>query len=183
MTTRRDRLLTCCILLGCLAVAVSVSGCRSSTSMTTSGVQLPAIMPADFGFIARDGPWPGDSVDTFTGRFTKNVNSQTGKPNPTVELRLTNEELAGLYQDLRSIHILDYPSEFHPRTRWTASTPNGYHLYIRTGGIEKEISWGYADDFIAPEAKALRDWFKTLRVIIEAKPEYQRMPPMEQLYM
>ncbi len=140
-------------------------------------------MPADFDFIARYGPGPGDSIDTFAGTFTKNINSQTGKPDPTVGLRLTNEELADLYQDLRAIHILDYPFEFQPRTRWTASTPNSYHLKIRADGRQKEISWHHADDFTAPEAKALRDWFEKLREIIEAKPEYQRMPPMEQLYM
>jgi hypothetical protein len=183
MTTRRNRLLAWTIVVGCLATAMSASGCRSSTSLTTSGVQLPSAMPADFGFIARYGPWPGDSIDTLGGTFTKNINSQTGKPNPTIELRLADEELASLYQDLRSIRILDYPSDFRPRTRWTASTPNSYHLYIRAGGREKEISWGYADDFVTREAKALRDWFEKLRQIIEAKPEYQRMPPMEQLYM
>jgi hypothetical protein len=51
---------------------------------------LPAVQPADFGFVAAYGVGVRNQIDTFQGTFTKDIISQT-KPNPTVELRLTPE--------------------------------------------------------------------------------------------
>jgi hypothetical protein len=181
MYRRKRFLLACCALLGCPAVGVFAADCRSTTP-TTASAELPAVQPADFGFFAAYGVGARNQIDTFNGTFTKDIISQT-KPNPTVELRLTPEELASLYQDLRTMGILDYPSDFQPKTHWTASSPTSYRLEIRAGGIEKSISWGYADDATTPEAQALQDWFERLQEMIEAKPEYQRMPPLEGLYM
>ncbi len=182
MAMRIRSLLIRSVLLGCVAVGTFAFGCESSAPMTTSAVQLPAVMPADFGFIAAYGVFTGDRVDTFEGTFTKNINSET-KSNPTAELRLTSEELASLYQDLRAMHILDYPADFRPKTRVTASTPTGYSLEMQADGMWKTVAWPNADDAETSEAKALQNWFDTLRKMIESKPEYQRMPPMERLHM
>jgi hypothetical protein len=179
MRRRQHRLLICSVLLSCLTAGMLAASCRSTPPTTTSGVQLPAVQPADFGFVAAYGAYGRNQIDTFNGTFTKDIISQT-RPNPTVELRLTPEELASLYRDLRAMRILDYPSVMDTtNTGITASTPTSYRLDIRAGGIEKSISWGHGEFAGTPEAKALLDWFKKLQDMIEAKPEYQRMPPLE----
>jgi hypothetical protein len=50
---------------------------------------------------------------------------------------------------------------------------------MRGGGLAKTVSYVHGDSPKTEQAKALADWFEKLRQIIEAKPEYQRMPPIE----
>lgn len=169
-----------CVMLGCVALGLTAGGCEApAPSSTTSGLGLPAVQPADFVFLAAFGPYGRNVIDTFAGTFTKDIISQT-KPNPTAELRLTAEELATLYQDLRAMHILDFPGDLDPgNTRITASTPTTYRLELRAGEIEKTIFWGHGDFPATQQAQALHEWFEKLRQMIESKPEYQRMPPLE----
>jgi hypothetical protein len=99
---------------------------------------------------------------------------------PTVELRVTPEELASLYQDLVSMRVLDFPSNMDTTNEGiTASTPTSYRLHIRASGAEKTITWEHGEFAGTPEAKALLDWFGKLRGMIGAKPEYWRMPPLD----
>lgn len=150
---------------------------------TTSGLDLPAVQPVDFGFVAVYGPYGRNVIDTFAGTFTKDIVSQT-KPNPTAELRLTAEEITVLYEDLRAMHILDFPADLDPgNTSVTASTPTTYRLELRADGLEKTIVWGHGDFPETPQARALHAWFEKLRRMIESKPEYQRIPPLEGGYM
>jgi hypothetical protein len=170
------------VLVG--ALGLSAAGCESSsaTSTISSTAELPAIMPSDFGFVASYGPYAKNRIDTFAGTFTKDIISQT-KPNPTTTLQLTAEQMASLYEDLRAINILDYPDSLDPsntgKTGITASTPISYSLQIRAGGIEKAIRWDHGEFARTDQAKSLLDWFERLRAMIEATPEYQRMPPLE----
>jgi hypothetical protein len=164
-------------------IGLAVSACGSSpTTPGSTEVGLRAIQPADFGFVASYGAYGKNRLDTFAGTFTKDIISQT-KPNPTVQLRLTTEELASLYQDLRAIRILDYPDSLDPsntgKTGVTASTPTSYRLDIHVEGVDKTVSWDHGEFARTAQAKALLDWFEKLRAMIEANPEYQKMPPLE----
>ncbi len=54
-----------------------------------------------------------------------------------------------------------------------------YRLELRAGDIEKTIVWEHGDFPGTQQAQALNEWFKKLQQMIEDKPEYQRMPPLE----
>jgi hypothetical protein len=76
--------------------------------------------------------------------------------------------------------ILDYPDYLDPtNTGVTASTPISYRLRIRVGGITKTVSYVHGDSPKTEQAKAFVAWFEDLRRMVEAKPEYQKMPPIE----
>lgn len=184
------------VLLVIAPLALGACGSAQQTSTgsnpgdvgtTISVPGLPEQMPSDFGFTAAYGVGARNVLDTFTGTFTKDI-INPNKPNPTVELRLTPEELATLYQDLVDMDILDYPSVFRPELEnqsgtMVVMTPNPtYLLTIRAAGSERSISWDDANQMTTPRAKALRDWFTKLQRLIEAKPEYQVMPPTEAGY-
>jgi hypothetical protein len=82
------------------------------------------------------------------------------------------------------MHILDLPADLDPgNTRVTASTPATYRLELRSEGIEKTIVWGHGDFPATDQARALHEWFKKLRQMIESKPGYRRMPPLEGGYV
>ncbi len=158
--------------------SVGCGGPANPTS-TTSGAQLSIEQPADFGFVAAYGAYGKNEIDTFEGTFKKDIISQS-KPNPTVQMRLTEKELASLYQDLRAMRILDYPSNMDStNTGITASTPISYRLDILAGGVRKSIYWEHGEFGGTEQARALLAWFEKLRAMIEAKAEYQRMPPLE----
>jgi hypothetical protein len=174
MQKHRRRLLACTVLLCTLALGTA-AGCAPSS-------ELPAVQPQDFGFVAAYGPYAGASLDTFNGTFTEGLHSSRGNPE-TVELRLTPGELTSLYQDLRAMRILDYPASLDPsntdKTAVTYSTPTSYQLKIRAGGVEKSTGWVHGELVASTlQAKALLGWFEKLQRMIEAKPEYQRLPPI-----
>jgi hypothetical protein len=172
----------------CAATAALFAALLVMVSVAFVGCGLPRQMPSDFGFTAAYGVQARNVLDTFTGTFTKDI-INPNKPNPTVELRLTHEELATLYQGLVDISILDYPAVFRPEQEDESGVfpwiepHDTYLLTIRAAGGEKHIFWEAGYQGGLPRATALRDWFTKLEQIIEAKPEYQAMPPIEGGYL
>lgn len=159
------------------------AGCAAETASTTvTAPKLPAIQPADFGFVADYGAYGKNQLDTFQDTFTKDIISQT-RPNPTVELRLSAEDMATLYQDLRAMDILAYPEYLDPsntgKTGVTASTPTTYRLVLRAGGFEKRIDWVHGEIPRTDQARAFQAWFDKLSRMIMATPEFRGLPPLE----
>ncbi len=171
----------------CAATTALFAALLVMVSVAVVGCGLPRQMPADFGFVAAYGVTAKNALDTFAGTFTKDIISS--KPNPTVGLRLTPEELATLYQGLVDISILDYPAVFRPEQEDESGViawiepHDTYLLTIRAAGGEKHIFWEAGYQGGLPRATALRDWFTKLEQMIEAKPEYQAMPPTEGGYL
>jgi hypothetical protein len=139
--------------------------------------ELPAEMPAGFGFAAKYGPGAFNAVDTVAGTCTKDL---VDDGLATANLGLTRTELQELYGGLRDMDILGYGSHFQPESGgaqiqdlWPT-----YYLEIRIdGAVTKFVHWDdmYGSD--RPDAVALRGWFARLRAMIEAKPEWQALPP------
>ena len=155
---------------------------EKTTPVNDKDSVLPSSMPADFGFIAGYWMMAQNVVDTFAGTFTKDMVLPQATT-ATASLRLSSEELADLYRDLVKMEILDYPSDFgEPKSTTgptTYVTPHtSYYLLIVAAGIKKEVHW---EDFSygswsSPQADALRNWFKKLRELIQARPEYKALP-------
>jgi hypothetical protein len=140
----------------------------------SSAAELPATPAADFGFVAMYGPYGRSGLDTFAGRFTKDLIPGQA----TAGLRLTDEEMEDLYRDLTRMDIFGYPDSLDPsNTGVTASTPTSLWLKVRAGGMEWTISYVHGDSPKTEQAEAFVDWFEKLRRMIDATPEYQGMPP------
>jgi hypothetical protein len=196
----RDGLLLWLGMLGTVVLltvlGVVGSGCASSASTTvtssmtaelsathslttgesSSAMELPAIAPADFGFVATYGPYGRNGLDTFASRLTKDLIPGQA----TTHLRLTDEEMQDLYQDLTRMDIFGYPASLDlSNTGITGSTPISLWLKVRAGGLETTISYVHGDSPKTEQAKAFVAWFEKLRRMIEATPEYQGMPPIK----
>jgi hypothetical protein len=144
------------------------------------GFELSPTMPEDFALVLAYGVTLRNVLDTAAGTFTKDlISSQI--PTATTALVLSAEELKTIYAELRRIDIAGYPALFHPKdtTGWRHTPFEAYYLRLRVAGQEKEISWEDEDDSAAPDAVALRDLLKSIRAMIEAKPEYQSLPAAE----
>ena len=151
---------------------------------------LPATMPPDFALVASFGVGAGNTLDTSAGTFTKDLVGGT-PGTATAGLRLTSAELAGAYQGLVQMDVLSYPSEFHPDYAEVTIpgmnrmvTPSmSYSLRIHAAGVDKDISWDDSNGSTVAKAVALREWFKNLMQVIQAKPDYKALPPARGGYL
>ena len=167
-------------LLALLAIpTLLATGCGQSTPADSSTAALYPL-PAGFSFVASYGVGAKNVLDTVAGTFTKDMILE---PPVTTALRLTQAELEDLYADLARMKILEYPSHYEPDASDTGPTmfvtPHAtYKLSIKTGDeTVLDLVWEDSSLSAKPAAIALRDWFKKLRLTIEAKPEWKALPP------
>jgi hypothetical protein len=142
----------------------------------TEALALPSEMPADFGFVAHYGPGR-DAIDTLAGTCRKELISEY-----PVEagLHLTDAEMQELYRDLVDMDIAQYDAHhLPPAGEAEVDVPWArYSLDIWIGGVSVKYVW-WEDNVGATDARseALRAWFAKLQGMIEAKPEWQALPP------
>jgi hypothetical protein len=139
---------------------------------------------ADFAFVAAYGVMARNVVDTFVGTFTKDLVS-AGQV--TTELRLSEDEMQNLYEDLVEMQakwqLFTTPFSINPDpdntgTSMRVTPSHTYRLEWQFGEFRSvPIIWDDNSSSSDPKAVALRDWFSKLRRMIEAKPEYQALPP------
>ncbi len=170
--------------------ATTESSTPPSVSALDSGITPDQEMPPDFGFIAEWGVARMNTLDTFTGTFTKDL--VLGSPvTATADLSLTQQELEDAYKRLLGIDIWGYPTHFAPPYAdvttpgqdQTISPVMNYHLHVVAAGMSKDIWWSDSNGSSAPEALTLRYWFRWLMELITSKPEYKAMPPARGGYL
>jgi len=146
----------------------------------------PLQMPEDFGFVAAFGPYGRNVIDTFQGTFTKDLGLQ--EEPVTARLTLSPEALAALYRDLVlmegqwQVFTKGFDPDPDPGNTGTTTytyTYSTYHLEWRAEGFTSlPVVWEDSARSTDSEAVALREWFATLRALVEATPEWKALPPM-----
>ncbi len=143
---------------------------------------LDAEPPAELGFVLAYGVDAKNVMDTFSGTFTKDLVSYLAPSSATAALNLTDEEIAGIYREMRDIGHEDYPPDFRLASKPPpACTPfQSYYLLVGvagSGSVLKEIRWDDSANDQRPEAQALHRLVERIRELIESKPEFKIMPP------
>ncbi len=140
-------------------------------------VEATTTREGDFNFIFRYGVTARNEIDTFHDKFTKDMIMATSI---TINLSLTEKEMADIYQKMVEIDFFNYPEEFKvvPEGELTRLvTPySSYYFTVEKGAIFKELKW--EDEIMNPDIKAdrLRELISLIRDIIESRPEYQVLP-------
>ena len=119
-----------------------------------------------------------NELDTFKGIFTKDM---VNKDPVTTKLDLTQDELEAIYQKMVDIDFFSYPKIYYPKEEGSVIGSTEpfltYYLeYLNETG-SKVVLWD--TQFVAPEDiqyKNLRDLAQLIIEIIQAKPEYQKLP-------
>jgi hypothetical protein len=147
----------------------SLTGC----SLPNSESQLPSSMPKDFNFVFNYGVGAKNQLDTSKGQYTKDM---VIEPSITASLKLTNEEMNKIYEEMKKISILTYPDTFSPKTNAMRTPFDTYSIKIIADGREKNIFW--KDQYVAEskEAVQLRELFNKIREIIINKDEFKKLP-------
>jgi len=150
-----------------LGMILGMTGCNSSL-YSQSG----------FNLIFRYGVGARNELNTFQGTYTKDMISD---PPITVDLSLTEEELDRIYQKMLETGLFSYPEEFSITLAsgelMEMVTPHSsYFLKVEYGSVVKELRWEDKLTNQNEEAEKLRELFKLIRDIIEAKDEYKQLP-------
>jgi len=145
--------------------------------------QMPIEKPKDFAFVLKYGIGAKNVLDTKDGTFTKDLIIAGAKNAP---LKLSDEELTTIYNEMQKIKIMNYPEYFKPDRlpiqRWVTPHPT-YELTIEYNGKEKRIFWD--DESLSEESESnkLRNVINLVKTIIENKEEYKKFPEPQGGYM
>jgi hypothetical protein len=155
------------ILILLSSVLLVLTGCAGDDTQT-----------GEFNFIFRYGVTGMNILNTFQGKFTKDMISEAPI---TIELSLASEEMDSIYEKMLEIDFFNYPDVFEVTVpegelaRMVLPYPTYYFKVQHAGGI-KELTW--EEKITNPDEKAdkLKELIHLIRDIIELKPEYQVLP-------
>jgi len=157
----------------------------SSLFLYLTGCDNPAPKKPGFNLIFKYGVTAKNELDTFKGKFTKDMVSD---PSITIELSLSEEEKESIYQKMVEIDLFNYPDRFKvnvPTGELTGMvTPySTYYFKVDYDSQVKELWWG--DEITNPDQKAdkLRELIKLIRNIVESKKEYKKLPEPKSGYL
>ena len=167
-------------LIICVLVCTLLIGCSAPGSDNNPDEENDDF-PNDFGFVLKYGTGAKNIINTFDGTFEKDlITAGTAK----TKLNFSDEELKRIYSIMKSINILDYPSDYKPP--YTDNPDPGverfvqpyetYNFYYRVNSESKDINWKDTNGSDASKAKELRNLFRYIEEIITSKKEYNRLP-------
>ena len=159
------------VLIALVLLITGAAGCGKPVPGETT-------QKSDFNFILKYGITARNEINTFDGKFTKDM---IADPPITIDLVLSGTEMDNIYQKMLDIDFFNYPEEFKvivPEGELISTvTPySGYYFTVEYSSKVKELKW--EDEITNPDIKAdkLRELIKLIRDIIESKPEYKALP-------
>jgi len=174
------------LLIACLissSLFLSLTGCDNIP--TVKGAADDTLQKSDFNFIFKYGVTGRNTLDTFQGTFTKDMVMDAAI---TIELTLSGEEMAGIYQKMSEIDFFNYPDKFTvtvpPGELIGMVTPHSsYYFKVEHKSGTKELKW--EDEITNPDERAgkLRELINFIRNIIESREEYKQLPEPRSGYL
>jgi len=165
-----------------LIAILALVGCNSSKEEKTPDIEF---QEANFNFIFRYGVGAKNELNTFNGTYTKDMISD---PSITIELSLTEEELDSIYQKMVEIDFFNYPDKFAivplPNDQVVLVNPaSSYYFKVQQDFEIKELWWEDVISYLDAKANKLRELINLIRIIIESKDEYKKLPQPTGGYM
>ena len=162
-----------------LVLLVTVIGlsaaCAASPGPTPSA--SPSAAAGVTGLLFAYGVGAENVLDTAHGTFTKDMIAASPI---TVAMTLDEEELARIAAGLVAIDIWSYPSVYTTAVTaeggWMEPHPT-YRFEVTTARGTKVVEWEDAVWNSDPRAAKLRGLARLILRIVEARPEYQKLPP------
>ena len=158
-----------------VAIVVFLAGCSQDGNATADVDQR-----ADFGFRFSAQRCVTESIDTFTGVFTKELGGEPSRT-ATVQLSLSDAQMGTIYQTIEKIRFFDYPSPFYGVPKGISTITefgpaSTYRLEVRNDGVVHTVSWNDAFRPTTDEADRLRALFSMITEFIHRDPGFQRLP-------
>jgi hypothetical protein len=158
------------IFFGILAIAFMILG----VYLFIHSAQPPAFNGTDINIIFRYGVGAKNELDTFNGKYTRDM---VIGPSITVNISLLNAEKERILQKMIENNFFDYPERFLQRQDRFVTPSIDYFLKVEYDSKIKEVSW---DDNSLFENKnienGLQEITRSILEIIESKDEYKTLP-------
>ena len=140
---------------------------------------------ANFNFDLKYGVGAKNEIDTFHGKFTKDM---VDAPSITITLKLSEAEMEEIYQKMLDIDFFNYPDTFTvipgPNEATQLVTPvNSYYFTVEKNGQTKTLSWEDSNQNPNTKADKLRELIVMIQRMIEAKEEYKELPDPGHAYL
>ncbi|NLC45114.1 MAG: hypothetical protein GX783_12645 [Clostridiales bacterium] len=137
--------------------------------------------PTDLNFTLKYGVGAKNIINTYDSSYQKDLIAEGIEE---TELRFTDEEIQQIYNKMKTINILDYPSDYKPHYSdnpkpdedRTVEPHYTYILDMNIDGVTKNIVWVDSNYSETTEAKDLRDLFIYIDEVIRNKEEYKKLP-------
>lgn len=138
-----------------------------STTPTPSSSSTP--QSTTFNLIFKYGVEAKNELNTFAQTYTKDM---VMDPSITTKFKLTDSELAGIYQKLNDLKLFNESTK--PIERNVRITPcSSYYLKVQTNSEQKELSWDNCRGRISDKFQQFTNY---VIQIIESKEEYKKLP-------
>jgi hypothetical protein len=164
------------LLLVCEILLVSLVGCAEKP--------MPKEMPEDFSFSLSWGVYGISSYDSRTGKLVKTKDA-TNPEDYVTYLKLPDEALEFIYEDLRRLDVESYPDEYDPDPMMGSNPSADLILTVRMGDYvktiaAKDVSLSYQS--LSLKGQRFIDTCLSIRDILTATDEWQALPDYEFYY-
>jgi len=160
------------VLILVLVIALAVAGFLIFRQINL----LTQNSPADFNLIFRYGVGAKNELNTVNQTYTKDM---VMDPPITVDLKLTDSELAGVYKKMSDLKVFEI-NEASTEKNVMVTPCSGYYFKAQIGFLIKELSWDGCRGKINDKLQQFTDY---IIKIIEAKEEYKKLPDPRGLYL
>ncbi len=139
--------------------------------------------PKDFAVYFEDSN--GNKIDTVKGEVTKDL---VGDPDRTIRVRLTREEMDRIlerFDELRLFEIREPAPETDSGIVWPMAPSISIRFEVTANGVVKRFAWAGQSTLntSSQEWRRLRLALGFVRGIVEARPEYRRLPQPSGAYL
>lgn len=158
------------ILISIAVIILAVAGFFVYKQITLP-VQPPSTQPTNFNLIFKYGVGAKNELNTFDQTYTKDLIMD---PPVTIKFKLTDSELAGIYQKINDLKLFDKTVEPAEGEIVQRRIPcDSYYLKVQNDSVQKELSWDNCQGEISDK---LQQFTSYITSIIEARDEYKKLP-------
>ena len=143
---------------------------------TASPSPKPIPQSTIFNLIFKYGVGAKNELNTFAQTYTKDM---VMDPSVTIKFKLTDNELAGIYQKLNDLKLFNESTK--PLEGNVMVTPcSSYYLKVQINSEQKELSWNNCRGRISDKFQRFTNY---IIQIIESKEEYKKLPTPQGGYL
>ncbi len=163
------------LLVGIVVIVLAIAGFVVFKQLNTPPKNPPAGNQTNFNIIFKYGVGAKNELNTFNQTYTKDM---VMDPPITINLKLSDSELMGIYQKINDLKLFDESTE--PEENIMVTPCSSYYLKVQINSEQKELSW---DDCQGKINEKFQQFSTYIIQIIESKEEYKKLPTPRGAYI
>jgi len=163
------------ILISIIVIVLAIVGFIVFKRTNKSPQKPPTGVPPSFNLIFKYGVGAKNELNTFNQTYTKDM---VMDPPVTIKFKLSDDELAGIYQKISDLKLFDI---VQPTEGNTMVKPcSNYYLKVQIDSDQKELSWDNCHGEINDKLQQFTEYIIS---IIESKEDYKKLPTSRGRYL